>query len=334
MPILEFEGQSHYTIFDPNRMRTSGEWAERSAIEPWQFIKDKMEPDGVSFVVGIPAIIILSISIFAYRKIDKKYTDFYITNLILGIVSLYMCTNLFPWRWMPQILTNIQYPWRLVGFGMFFLIPVMAMNIYYLLNCIKKEKVKNLLYIFIIIVIGIFTVLELRGYKAVEPGVDTKYEETVKKYPIISHFNVNREYLPFKANLQQFRYLNTREDRVYILEGNAKIEDEEKYGFHLIFNVSQAEKGTILELPYLYYPGYVVEVCTSAHTINLEVTESQNGFLQITLPEDIEQGNINVKYTSTMIEKVGYIISAVSLITFIGYVIYSKKVGREEKNER
>lgn len=325
IPILEFEGQSHYAIFEPSKMRTSGEWVERNTIEPWQFIKDKIEEDGVSFVVGIPTIVMLLISVLAYQHIDKKYTDFYITNLILGIISLYMCTQFFPWKLMPQVLTNIQYPWRLIGLGMFFLIPVMAINVYYLLKCIKKEKIKNLIYICIIVVIGIFTILELSVYKAIEPGIDTEYEKTVKKYPIISHFNVNREYLPFKANTKQFSYLNTREDKTYILEGEATIVNEEKDGLHLIVNINQAKKDTILELPYLFYPGYAVELQTQAHTIDLNVTESENGFLKVILPEDTEQGNIIVRYTGTKLEKSGYAISVVGFIIFIGYVVYNRK---------
>ena len=45
----------------------------------------------------------------------------------------------------------------------------------------------------------------------------------------------------------------------------------------------------------------------------------------IKLDENIESAHITVKYTGTTIEKVSYLISAISIITFIGYVIYSKK---------
>lgn len=333
MPILEFETQSHYTIFDSSRMRTSGEWVDKNTIKPIQWIKD-IEENGVSFVLGVPTIIMLALSLLAYCHIDKKYKDFYLISFILGIISLCMTTKLFPWTVMPQILTNIQYPWRLNGFGLFFLIPVMSMNVYYLLQCIKSQKIRNILYVFVLMVLAIFTVLELRVYKPMQPEIDAKYEQAIKKYPIQSHFSVNREYLPFKANIQQFHYLNQREDRVYVLKGNAIIENEEKYAFDLKFSVRQVSDGTILELPYLFYPGYTVELHINDVKKRLEISESEMGFLQVTLPEIKEQGNITVSYTGTTTEKVGYLISGISLLLFIGYVVYSnKKHAYGENNE-
>ena len=53
--------------------------------------------------------------------------------------------------------------------------------------------------------------------------------------------------------------------------------------------------------------------------------ESDNGMLAIKLDENIESAHITVKHTGTIIEKVSYLISAISIITFVGYVIYSKK---------
>lgn len=325
IPIAEFAGQADYIIFDPTRMRTSGEWVTRNTIEPWQFIKDKVEENGVSFVVGIPTIVLLAITVLAYRHVDKKHKDFYLTSLILGIISLYMCTKFFPWKFMPQILTNVQYPWRLEELGIFFFIPVMAMNVYYLLQCIQKLKVRDCIYLLVIVGIGIFTVLELKVYPSDYVGTDDRYEEGIRKNPVISHFNVNRDYLPLKAGKQQSGYTLTREDRVYVVQGNAIIDDEEKYALDLKFIVREAEQGTVLELPYLFYPGYTVELDTMGKTERLEITESDMGFLQITLPEDIEEGNITVSYTGTIIEKWGYAISGIALILFLEYILYSKK---------
>lgn len=333
---MEFEGQSHYLIFDPTLMRTSGAGVARNTIEPWQFIKDKVEKNPVSFVVGIPTIVMLAISVLAYRHIDKRYKDFYITSLILGIISFYMCTKFFPWSLMPQILTNIQYSWRLVGLGIFFLIPVMVMNVYYLLQCIKNEKIRNVIYILIIIVLGIFTVFELKVYQTnCEGERDIEYEEKIRSNPVISHFNVNRDYLPLKAGIEQSGYMLEREDRVYILQGRATIESEEKYALTMSFDIKQADEGTVLELPYLYYPGYTVELLTEENKEVLVTTESDKGFLQVVIPTNVENGTITINYTGTTLEKAGYIISAVSFLLFIVYIIsFKKKQAFGEKNEK
>lgn len=321
--MAEFEGQTHYTIFEPCCMKTDGKWVASKTIEPWQFIKDT-EEDGVSFVIGIPTMLMLAITPLAYRYIDKRHKDFYLMNLILGIICFYMCTKFFPWQIMPQILANIQYPWRLELLGMFFFIPVMVMNVYYLLQCIKKQKIRNLIYLLVILGIGIFTVLELMVYPADYLGADAKYEEFIRKNPVISHFRVNRDYLPFKAIEHQSDYLLEREDRVYVIQGDAIVENEEKYAFDSTFTIKNAKEGTILELPYLFYPGYTVELAGETGE-QLIVTESDMGFLQITLPEDIQEGTVTVSYTGTLIEKWGYAISGIALILFLEYIVYSRK---------
>ena len=90
----------------------------------------------------------------------------------------------------------------------------------------------------------------------------------------------------------------------------------------LEFDIEDYEAYTILELPYIYYLGYTV---TTEQNENVQTFESDNGMLAIKLDENIESAHITVKYTGTTIEKVSYLISAISIITFVGYVIYSKK---------
>ena len=57
----------------------------------------------------------------------------------------------------------------------------------------------------------------------------------------------------------------------------------------------------------------------------LTALESEHGYLSCVLQEDIEEGSITVKYVGTLITYISYIISAISLLVFIGYIIYEKK---------
>lgn len=339
IPMLEFKSQATYSIFVPKVMKTSGEYVQNNVIEPWQWIKDKGEENGVSFIVGIPAIIMLGLTILVFKDIDKKYKDFYVIQLILGIISLFMCTKFFPWKFVPDIMGTIQYPWRLVGFALFFFSTVFAMNVYHIIGWVKKEKIRDILYIITIIILGIFTVARLTIYKVEDKEIDKKYEETLKENLIISHFSVNRDYLPFNALVKQWDYVDKREDRVYVLEGYADITDEIKEGLNLNFSVEQAEKDSVLELPYFFYPGYTVTLNSEDKQIKLETFESENGFLSVRLPENVEEGRIIVDYTGTPIEVIAYIISAVSCIGFIIYIIQFKKKNKvtekvEESNEK
>lgn len=327
LPMLEFKSQAQYAIFTPEIIKTSGEYAADNTIELWQLLKDKGEENGVSFVVGIPFLVMLFSGVLAYRNIEKKNRDFYITFIIFGLISLIMCTNLFPWIIMPDILCTLQYPWRMLGFALMFFTPVCAMNIYYLVTCIKKEWLRNTAYILIFVILMAFTVKELSVYKAEDTTIDAQYEQNSKDNPQIHYFSINRDYMPSKALTQQRKYLWTREDNTVVVSGNATIENENKDALHLDMDIKDATNGTELELPFLFYPGYTVKLEYNAQEVILETTESDYGFIKVVIPEDVSEGKITVDYTATTLDKVAYIISPIALIGFIAYIIiYRRKL--------
>lgn len=325
VPLFEYKTQAQYSVFEPGVMKTAGEYVQNNTIEIWQLIKDKGEERGVSFIVGIPAIIMLMITILTWKNINKEYKNFYGICFVFAVISIYMCTKFFPWRIMPQLICNIQYPWRMVGFAMFFFTPVFAINVCTLLDTIKNFKIKSSLYVLSAIVLIIFAVIKITNYQYLNNENDKNYENRIQNNPIISHFAVNRDYMPYKAIVKQRSYVQTREDRIYVIKGNEIIENEEKDGLKMFADIKKAIKGDVLEFPYFFYPGYEVTIETSEKCIKLKIEESENGFVQITIYENIESGKINFCYKGTNIEKVSYIISAISLIGFIIYIIYYKK---------
>ena len=334
IPMLEFKMSADYSILEPGVMRTAPENVSEKTIKPWQFLKDKeYDENGVSFVLGIPFITFLFLGLLAYQKMDKKYRDFYITNIILGIISLYMCTNLFLWDFMPGFMCTVQYPWRLLGFACFFLTPICGINFYYIMKYISKDWLRTIAYIIVFVIIGIFTVSTLSRYKETDTSKDEWYEQSIYANPQINYFSINRDNLPLKALLQQREYLIERDDKVKVVSGNADILNENKYGLELSFNIANVSKDTNLELPYFFYPGYTITLKYDNQEIELEVFESEYGFLQIQIPEDIEEGKINVKYTATVLDKTAYAISGISLISFIVYIFwYRKRYNQKLKN--
>lgn len=333
LPMLEFISQAEYALFNPDILKTSGEYVANNTIELWQLLKDKGEENGVSFVVGIPFIAMLFSGILVYRKIKKEYRDFYITNIVLGIIALIMCTKFFPWRVMPDFLCTLQYPWRMLGFSLFFFTPVCAMNIYYLITSIKKNWIRNLMYIIVLIILMCFTAKELMAYKVENPNQDVEYEQKIKDNPQIHYFSINRDYMPTKALLQQYKYSYIRGNETVVFSGRADIENENKDALHLDMEIKNVTKGTELELPYLFYPGYTVILQYENQEIRLETTESEYGFLKIVIPENIEEGKITVDYTATTLDKVAYIISPIAMIGFVIYVVIYRRKYKKNKED-
>ena len=141
----------------------------------------------------------------------------------------------------------------------------------------------------------------------------------------IQHMQINREYLT--DNIRNAN-MSLREKGIIVVSGSADIIQENKEDLTLSAKVTNIEKDTTLELPYLYYLGYEVKI--NGNKINY--FESNNGFIAVKIEEDMSQADITVSYTGTTLEKVSYVISLLAFIGFIGYVIKEKRKQNEKSN--
>lgn len=364
VPLMEHKILGNYVIFNSTSMKSLPSDVQNSTIKISQLFKDIGEVNGVSFKIGIPLIILTLLGIVSYKKVDKNIRSEYITFAVIAMISLAMVTKLFPWIIMPKTLTTLQFAWRLLAFFEFALSIICAINLYYFVDIICKKSNKNskntkvhtktenlynmlLLFAIIVIIISMMKIDYNYSYEKEKFLTDEEYERKINEKNSI--WSINREYLPEKVDVKELgkSYLDYREDKVYVLEGNATIINEKKKDLQLEFDIENYKANTILELPYVYYLGYKVTIeqkdneiktkMTNTYnetrivkidkkgTENIQTFESNNGMLAIKLDENIESAHITVKYTGTKIEKIAYVISAISIITFIGYVIYSKK---------
>ena len=351
VPLMEHKILGNYVIFNSTSMRSLPSDVQNSTIKISQLFKDIGEVNGVSFKVGIPLIILTLLGIVSYKKIDKNIKSEYITFAVIAMISLAMVTKLFPWTIMPKILTTLQFAWRILAFFEFALSIICAINLYYFVEMITKDK-ENLYNVLFAISIVLIMVSMVKidynySYEDEKKLTDEEYEAQIAEKTSI--WLINRDYLPQKVDTKALgkSYLDYRENKVYVLDGNATIINEKKKDLQLEFDIENYKANTILELPYVYYLGYKVTIeqkdnemetkMTNTYnetriikidkksTENIQTLESDNGMLAIKLDKNIESAHITVKYTGTTIEKVSYLISAISIITFIGYVIYSKK---------
>lgn len=364
VPLMEHKILGNYVIFNSTSMKSLPSDVQNSTIKISQLFKDIGEVNGVSFKIGIPLIILTLLGIVSYKKVDKNIRSEYITFAVIAMISLAMVTKLFPWIIMPKTLTTLQFAWRMLAFFEFALSIICAINLYYFVDIICKKSNKNskntkvhtktenlynmlLLFAIIVIIISMMKIDYNYSYEKEKFLTDEEYETKINEKNSI--WSINREYLPEKVDVKELgkSYLDYREDKVYVLEGNATIINEKKKDLQLEFDIENYKANTILELPYVYYLGYKVTIeqkdnemktkMTNTYnetrivkidkkgTENIQTFESNNGMLAIKLDENIESAHITVKYTGTKIEKIAYVISAISIITFIGYVIYSKK---------
>lgn len=128
-----------------------------------------------------------------------------------------------------------------------------------------------------------------------------------------------------EENNKVANYITKREKNVLVLSGNATIFEENNDNLNLTCKLTEVTDGTILELPCINYPGYKITLKNDNYEQNIEYTQSENGLIQIQIPDDFSDGELQVQYTGTVLEKISYIISVSSIILFVIYLIYTKR---------
>jgi len=322
--LLEFHNFTRYTFFDQEMMRTTQEYVEESALE-WKDFFEK-GTGSLTYHLGTFTILTLVVSIFAIRRNrkDKNYLIF----LGFAVMSLILCTKSFPWKEMPEIFWQIQYPWRMLGEFTFFSSIVIAKNCEWIWNVLDGQKVGKIALVFLcaLLLFGQYQDGIIRYTKAIRSYIqeDKSYEESIWENINFSIYYINRDYLPYSTSLYESK-IDAKPDIVSVVKGEAQILEETKNGTNLFCQLTQVKEGTILEIPYLYYPGYVVTLKNGSRQEVLPQQESKYGMLAVEIPQDLENAELTVTYQGTVLEKASYAFSGIMCILFMAWVIAEKR---------
>ena len=317
-PMLEHKLATNYEVFETGRMeRTDALIALKVDAADLLYT-----PQGnMSYEIGLVSLIGLVLTLLAYKKISKENKKIYWFALVSGFICIIMSLRFFPFEKMPPILKMLQFSFRLLEFSSFFFAFIAAINYSLVIKNFKMKDVMVLSLIAFLLVVPLKKNLDFEKKYSEEklwPSVEVN-DNTGRVHAGCATF----EYLPSKA-FDNLDYIKYRKDGVYILNGNAKIENEQKSGNNLSFDISGIEESTVLELPYIYYLGYDVEIKDENGEIKrLDTFESNNGFVAVKI-EDGEAGSINVKYTGTMLTKIAYVISFITLIFMVRFIVWEK----------
>lgn len=318
IPLLEHKLSTDYEVFKPGRMERTDSLIQNK-LKPIQLIYTA--PYSFCFEIGLVSIIGLVLTILAHKKIAKSVKKFYWFALMSGIVCVIMSLNFFPFEKMPAILKMIQFTFRLLEFSSFFFAVLAGINYSLVIKNFKLRDILILCFVTILLLMPAYNNCVGFGKQWSEdklwPAVEVN-ENTGRVHAGCATF----EYLPSKA-YENLDYIKTREKRVYVLSGSATIENEEKNGTKMTFNLSNIEKNTTLELPYIYYLGYNIQIEQNGQILTLETFESSNGFVAVNLP-NTESGKITVKYTGTTIMQISYIVSIVTFVSIMVCLIVIK----------
>ncbi|MBR3614064.1 MAG: hypothetical protein IKL55_02670 [Clostridia bacterium] len=317
IPMIEAIVSCNYQVYEDGMMSTSESTARHGLALKQLFIT--MNDGSYVFELGPHIIIMLALSIMTFRLIRPQFKQQYVLFFICGLLSLWMSTKYFPWKYLPEEFSIIQFPWRMLMMAAFFLSVVCAINMYAI---IKKFNFKDVIVISTISILYILAFANVLIVYDEEPLTNIanlnlgKYSG--KEYEVVAGCGKG-EYLPVNAYKNRF-YVATREQGMYVLEGKAIIENQNKNGSNYKASVKTLDaEYTLFELPYVYYPGYEITL----DSLKLQNYETENGFLGFVLGKE-ESGEIEVRYKGTVTMKVSMFISIMSLSVAIGILNIDK----------
>lgn len=335
IPLIEHYIVGNYTIFDNMAMHSNCPEVYTTTLGFEDLFASEFGNQEIRFSLGIMTYILVLLGVFCYKKIKKEYKEIYLSFLFISIIALIMATKLFPWFLMPSFMGVIQFAWRNLGFFAFFISLICGINaVTFAEGILKKEVLKDTFSFAVIISICVFASLGvMRDWKFGDLENEKKFDDRIRNTDRVYLFSINRDYLPLNSLKNQY-YLVDRDNCTYVLDGKATIDSENKVKLKDIVQLSNVEDNTIIELPYIYYLGYDVEVKYDNNDyVNVKTFESENGMVAIEL-EQCESATVNIEYKGTIIEKVGYGISFVGVIMLIAMIYVERRNNLLYENER
>lgn len=292
-----------------------GGWPYAGGSDPWI-------PNGM----GVLPIVIFVI-IFVCEMIKKK-TGTSWPFLIAGLVTLLCTTNLFPWAKVQSLLGSLQFPWRLLIFVTFFMAFAAA-------AFIARSDSKKLVCAMAVSVVG----LSLFAYCYTGSG---KYSNMYSLYEkgetrVIDYENTigAGEYMPTYYDEKAKKQISAATIKSRVLKRGGKVTSNNilnandlslKRDFDEL-TVSFKHNGsddTYIELPLLMYKGYSAEI----NGKDAEVTWGKDNVVRVNVGST-ESGKITVRYTGTTLRKICVVVSILSFISLIAYLVIRKFIPRK-----
>lgn len=304
--LLQHYFSTSYEVFVPGRMEREEVLIFYKAKFSQLFITSSEQT--MIYAIGLLSVIGLVLTPIAYKKVPEEYKKTYMFFLITGIVLIGMTLKIFPFEKLPQALTMLQFTFRLFTFTSFFFAFVVATNFAILIKNFKTLDIVVLLTISVLLLVPYKSKLYFNLQENEERLINgVRVTENTGR---VHAGMASMEYLPTKA-FKNLKHIANRKDEVIVLDNDeAVISDYTKQNSNMNCRISNINKETTIELPYIYYLGYRVY----ANGQEIKYTESDNGLIQINIAQDSQ---IKVKYLGTNEMLISYAVSIISFATII-----------------
>lgn len=309
LPYLEQANSDTFKV-DKNGSVYTGEFLEYYAVSLKELINNEFNKG--EYYKGIGTILLI-LPFFIFKCKNKDNENTFMKQLFaLGLVFLIITTTLFPWKEVCEkfeFIRTFQFPFRLN-----ILITVMFSFVGGYAICNILENKKELLYIIYIFLIMI-TLSLLSSLNT--NFLNLTLEEILTYSPV-----GNAEYEPYELSKEDKKVHNVaNEEEIKFTRNSSKIE----------FNYENTEDEMTIHIPLAYYKGYVAYIEDDGVKTELTVSKDEKTKNVIVSNDEILTGKITVEYKMTAIQRIGYILTYVTLLGLVVYIIYNYIKGLKTK---
>lgn len=301
LPYLE---QSNSDKFNVDEKIYSGAFLQSYSVSLKELINNRF---GIGdFYKGIGTILlILPVFIIVCKDKDNQ-TRFMKQLFVIGFVVLLVSTSIFPWEALCNkfnSITTLQFPYRLNIISTLLFSFVGGYALCQIIG--NKLELNKLVYILLIL----FT-LNLLSSLNINSGNFT--EETIIKSAPVG----NGEYKPYA--------LKQKDTKVHNIANEEEIEFT-KISSKMQFEYTNKEDEMIIHIPLAYYKGYIAYLeDENGNKTELTLEEDPNTKNVIVKNDKILNGKVTIEYKMTTIQKIGYIITYITLIGLTLYIFIDK----------
>ena len=292
--------------------KNSAESLRDNAVDLKDVLGDEISSDGITVTksIGILLIVLPVLMFFVKKDENEICYSFYKMIYAIGIVLLIVSTKLFPWINF-ECFGIIQFPYRLN------IITTLLFSFVAGYSVMKVFENKEDAFKIIMILIFIISSKYIADVNVNPNSIDY---EILMSGTLIG----NGEYMPLG--------FDSSDDDVYsIYDFKTKI-DYKKENSKLSFDYKKSDNEFKVHVPLTYYKGYKAYVIKDDVKTDdkIEVKRNElNSHLLLIGDSNIE-GKIVVEYDMTIMQKIGYVISIMTLVLFINYIIYVEKIKIKE----
>ncbi len=293
-----------YTLIDivtKGEVLTRFETIARLLYSPWRYAGT----GEFSVQLGVVGLIFLLLSLLQIRKIAKeKKLPLYVLSGVLLIVSIIMMLPVSAFLYTQiSVLANFQFPWRFLSLSIIALAIIGGITIFTFKDTTQKIVVPLLAVVVLLLTHSFWKPIDYKVYP------DTYFENEFKGTTDTGE----------SSPIWSIRFMEKEApQKVVVVGGDATVKDFSETSTRKMFHVSATTPSKIV-VSTLYFPGWRVYLNGQEQQIEFQ-DQSYQGLITFNVP----QGHHDVKaiFESTKIRDAAILISAVSWIVFIFFVLF------------